>query len=61
MPKIWRKKAFKRWKKAQKDPNGMGRLTFRYAETWADMMEFELAKGVSLRDCWRETSFNKEY
>lgn len=45
---------FKSWK--SKNTDDYGREIFRYAESWADMMEKRMAKGEKLEDIAQSTS-----
>lgn len=52
--KVKDKKGWAKCLKANKDPYGLA--TVRYAECWADLMERQLAKGKTIKDCAKATS-----
>jgi len=49
-------KGYEDWKSKQTDDNGYGLAVFRYAETWADLMETQLKVGFTVEEIADKTS-----
>jgi len=52
------KQAFEDWK--AKNSDGYGACIFKFAESWAKLMQVEMAKGKKLHECAQQASFEAD-